>query len=256
MDNKVRHNLHHCPGYLREEITLASDVSKSAIISHTFPSQCEVCSICGQLVQYKNTEPPIVDGEMQEPPASPQSDVRKMITPSLMDKFSPRSPDLTPQDSTMDTPLFDLDDIQTLTGPPLFPIPGSEDVQGRVVKAKSPSELYPSSLNLIPSSQLSDMSDLGSILIPPSSTRSNHSGHRSMTTLLHKSRPEDARRRRTPLACVNCRSRKVKVSKPFSKVSYPYSQYLSVVHSIQLKGALVSDVTMQEFSVNIVSKNY
>ena len=54
------------PGYLREEITLASDVSKSAIISHTFPSQSEVCSICGQLVLYKSTEPPIVDGEMQE----------------------------------------------------------------------------------------------------------------------------------------------------------------------------------------------
>jgi hypothetical protein len=66
MDSKLRHNLHQCPGYLREEITLASDVSKSAIISHAFPSQSEVCSICGQLVQYKYTEPPIVDGEMQE----------------------------------------------------------------------------------------------------------------------------------------------------------------------------------------------
>ena len=52
MDNKLRHNLHQCPGYLREEITLASDVSKSVIISHAFPSQSEVCSICGQLVQY------------------------------------------------------------------------------------------------------------------------------------------------------------------------------------------------------------
>ena len=53
MDNKLRHNLHQCPGYLREEVTLASDVSKSVIISHAFPSQSEVCSICGQLVQYK-----------------------------------------------------------------------------------------------------------------------------------------------------------------------------------------------------------
>jgi hypothetical protein len=61
MDNKLRRNLHRCPGYLREEITLASDVSKSAIISHAFPSQSEVCSICGQLVQYKCTEPSIVD---------------------------------------------------------------------------------------------------------------------------------------------------------------------------------------------------
>ena len=52
MDSKLRHNLHQCPGYLREEITLASDVSRSVIVSHAFPSQFEVCSICGQLVQY------------------------------------------------------------------------------------------------------------------------------------------------------------------------------------------------------------
>ena len=332
VDNKLRDNLHQCPGYLREEITLACDVSKSAIISHTFPSQSEVCSICGQLVQYKNTEPPIVDGEMQEPSASPQSDVRKMVTPSLMDKFSPCSPDLTPQDSTMDTPLFDS-----------FPIPGSEDVQGREVKAKSPPEPYPSSLNLMtptsprslfdshhlpllqpsgisspyspvvdlqqtkfrkreediwgsreeqltgsrfssvsndsawsslfnspvtspsmsrspppfndPSSQLSDMSDSSSILIPPSPTRSNHSRHRFMTTLLHNNRPEDAaKRERTPLACTNCRSRILRVSKPSSKLSYPSScsHYPSVVHSIQLKVTLVSDVIKKEFSLNIV----
>jgi hypothetical protein len=61
MDNKLRRNLHQCPGYLREEITLASDVSKSVIVSHAFPSQSEVCSICGQLVQYKCTERSIVD---------------------------------------------------------------------------------------------------------------------------------------------------------------------------------------------------
>jgi hypothetical protein len=65
MDSKIRHNLHQCPGYLREEITLASDVSKSAIISHAFPSQSEVCSICGQLVQYKCTEPSIIDEELE-----------------------------------------------------------------------------------------------------------------------------------------------------------------------------------------------
>ena len=63
MNSKLRHNLHQCPGYLREEITLASDVSKSVIVSHAFPSQSEVCSICGQLVQYNRTEPSFVDGE-------------------------------------------------------------------------------------------------------------------------------------------------------------------------------------------------
>ena len=71
MDSKLRHNLHQCPGYLREEITLASDVSKSVIVSHAFPSQSEVCSICGQLVQYNRTEPSIVDGGNLEVPRYP-----------------------------------------------------------------------------------------------------------------------------------------------------------------------------------------
>ena len=44
---------HQCPGYLREEITLTSDVLKSAIISHEYPNQSELCSVCGQLVQYQ-----------------------------------------------------------------------------------------------------------------------------------------------------------------------------------------------------------
>ena len=69
MDSKRRHNLHQCPGYLREEITLASDVSKSVIVSHAFPSQSEVCSICGQLVQYNQSS--IVDGERLEAPQYP-----------------------------------------------------------------------------------------------------------------------------------------------------------------------------------------
>ena len=44
-------NLHRCPGYLREEITLACDLSKSVIVSHAFPNQSERCSVCHQLVQ-------------------------------------------------------------------------------------------------------------------------------------------------------------------------------------------------------------
>ena len=73
MDSRQRRNLHQCPGYLREEITLASDVSKSVIVSHAFPSQSEVCSICGQLVQYNRTEPSIVvnDDEKLEAPRYP-----------------------------------------------------------------------------------------------------------------------------------------------------------------------------------------
>ena len=44
---------HWCPGYLREVITLTSDVSRSAIISHEYPSPSELCSVCGQLVDYQ-----------------------------------------------------------------------------------------------------------------------------------------------------------------------------------------------------------
>jgi len=116
MDNKLRHQ---CPGYLREEITLASDMSKSAIFSHAFPSQSEICLICRQLVEYKRTEPPIVDGEKREAnsPNGPESlsamlDVNEILTPSSWDNLSQWSPDLDPffnthEDSTMDTPLFD-----------------------------------------------------------------------------------------------------------------------------------------------------
>ena len=308
MDSRLRHNLHQCPGYLREEITLASDVSKSAIISHAFPSQSEVCSICGQLVQYKCTEPPNVDGEKREanfsngsrslpamlgmessldfsitvshlymePLAFPQSDVREIITPSLSDGFLPcspvlTSPCLTPRDSTMDTPLFDLDDSHILTDPYLFPMlfPEWEDVQERVTKAESLLELDPSALIVMtppkspflgsyhlsrlqpsgipsphssvvgpPSPVSSDMTDSGSIwMIPPSPTLPIYPGRRFMTSLHScENGPEETpiRRRRIPIACTSCRSRKLKVSKPFSEVSYTFSHYTSVVNPIRL----------------------
>jgi hypothetical protein len=50
-DDNLRRGLHNCPGYLREEITLTCDLSKSAIVSHAFPAPSERCSICHQLVQ-------------------------------------------------------------------------------------------------------------------------------------------------------------------------------------------------------------
>ena len=50
-DDNLRRNLHKCPGYLREEITLTSDLSKSVIVSHAFPGPSERCSICHQLVR-------------------------------------------------------------------------------------------------------------------------------------------------------------------------------------------------------------
>ena len=55
-DDNLRRNLHQCPGYLREEIMLTCDLSKSVIVSHTFPGPSERCSICNQLVQYTHSD--------------------------------------------------------------------------------------------------------------------------------------------------------------------------------------------------------
>ena len=44
-DINLRRNLHQCPGYLREEIALACDLSKSTIISHTFEDFAPVVGI-------------------------------------------------------------------------------------------------------------------------------------------------------------------------------------------------------------------
>ena len=107
-----------------------------------------------------------------DPLAVPQSDVREMVTPSLMDDFSPWSPDLmnpflsTPQDSTMDTPLFHyLDDSHMLTGPdypPLFPMfPEWEDVREPVAEPKAVLDIDPSALIVMtPTSPPLDSFDL------------------------------------------------------------------------------------------------
>ena len=51
---------HRCPGYLREEITLTADVSRSVVVAHQYPSQSEICTICGQLVRYPSNPVPLV----------------------------------------------------------------------------------------------------------------------------------------------------------------------------------------------------
>ena len=61
-DDNLRQNLHQCPGYLREEITLSCDLSKSAIVSHAFPGPGERCSICHQLVEYTYSDSNNVGG--------------------------------------------------------------------------------------------------------------------------------------------------------------------------------------------------
>ena len=120
MDNKLRHNLHQCPGYLREEITLASDVSKSVIVSHAFPSQSEVCSICGQLVQYDDcaaSEPSIVDASDEEGEADSQNGSHHLpqLEPSTIP--SPHSPIVGPPSPVS----LDVSDSASILIPPSSP---------------------------------------------------------------------------------------------------------------------------------------
>ena len=102
----------------------------------------------------------------------PQSDAREMVTPTLMDDYSPFSPDMmnpylnTPQDSTLDTPLCDyLDDSHMLTSPlynngSLFPMFEWEDIREPVTEPKTPLEFDPSSLIVMtPTSPLLDSFD-------------------------------------------------------------------------------------------------
>ena len=70
---------HRCPGYLREEITLTADVSRSIVVAHHYPSQSEICTICGQLVQYpSNPVPHHTTKRQRQPP--PQINIS---TPSI-----------------------------------------------------------------------------------------------------------------------------------------------------------------------------
>ena len=82
---------HRCPGYLREEITLTADVSKSVVIAHQYPSQSEICTICGQLVQYpSNPVPHHTTKRRRQPPLKisiPAPSIRSYV-PQL---FSPQS---------------------------------------------------------------------------------------------------------------------------------------------------------------------
>ncbi|KAJ7581276.1 hypothetical protein C8J56DRAFT_261388 [Mycena floridula] len=43
--------VHRCPGYRRDEVTLGTSVSRTAVIQHLTPSLREVCPVCKQLVE-------------------------------------------------------------------------------------------------------------------------------------------------------------------------------------------------------------
>jgi hypothetical protein len=118
--------------------------------------------------------------------AGPEPDGWDMTTPSLVDDFSPWSPDITnpylntPQDSTLDTPLFKyLDESYMLTGPdyangslfPSWPIPDNADAQPKSLPELDVSAL----LTMSPTSpQLDsfDPSQLSTPQIEPPSTPS------------------------------------------------------------------------------------
>jgi len=42
---------HQCPGYNRIEITLTTDIARSAIVSHLTPTPHEICPVCKEIVQ-------------------------------------------------------------------------------------------------------------------------------------------------------------------------------------------------------------
>ncbi|KAJ7613962.1 hypothetical protein FB45DRAFT_260025 [Roridomyces roridus] len=42
--------VHRCPGYVREEVTLATRTADSAVVSHDAPTIQEVCSVCREVV--------------------------------------------------------------------------------------------------------------------------------------------------------------------------------------------------------------
>ncbi|KAJ7613929.1 hypothetical protein FB45DRAFT_258887 [Roridomyces roridus] len=43
-------SIHRCPGYVREEVTLATRTADSAVVSHDAPTIQEVCSVCHEVV--------------------------------------------------------------------------------------------------------------------------------------------------------------------------------------------------------------
>ena len=150
------------------------------------------------------------------------ADVREMVTPSLMDDYSPWSPDLmnpylsTPQDSTMDTPLFHyLDDSLMLTGPdnaPLFPMFPEWEEREPVVEPKAvldPSSLIvmtptspaldsfdPSQLTSTQSNNISAMASASRRKIAPTGIRKGV----TPDTLLDETAPTQSRNYVTPSA--------------------------------------------------------
>ena len=46
----AKRTAHRCPGYIRVEITLTTDITQSAIVSHSTPTAQEICPVCNEVV--------------------------------------------------------------------------------------------------------------------------------------------------------------------------------------------------------------
>jgi len=54
---------HRCPGYNRIEITLTTDLDRSAIVSHLTPTPHEICPVCKEIVKDAEIFACICDGD-------------------------------------------------------------------------------------------------------------------------------------------------------------------------------------------------
>ena len=64
---------HRCPGYNRIEITLTTDLARSAIVSHLTPTPHEICPVCKEIVKDAEIFACICGGDgesVQVPPVS------------------------------------------------------------------------------------------------------------------------------------------------------------------------------------------
>ncbi|KAK6977213.1 hypothetical protein R3P38DRAFT_2810607 [Favolaschia claudopus] len=79
------YSAHRCAGYVREEITLASSLADSAVVTHDTPSPTEICPICRQPVSF-DEKFRCICGDFSSvtlPPVDPrpQDPVTPLVTP-------------------------------------------------------------------------------------------------------------------------------------------------------------------------------
>ena len=112
-NDHLRRDLHQCPGYLREEITLTCDLSRSAIVSHAFPGPSERCSICHQLVQYMYSDSIDLDPNYFLPTPNnsfslPPTDSEGALTSDHLGDVDPFTPNIGVESSDVSSVMMGL----------------------------------------------------------------------------------------------------------------------------------------------------